>query len=169
MNPNKEIKIEKLTLNFGAGKDQKRLENGVVLLETITGVKPVKTTTSKRIAAWGIRPGLPIGCMITLRGKKAEKLIEQLLTAVDKRLRPKNFSEKGSIAFGIKEYIDIEGVDYNPDIGALGLQVCVTLYRAGYRIKNRRSNKSKVGKKHIINQDDSISYFKEKFKVEVSE
>ena len=78
MNPMQEIRIEKITLNIGAGKDQLKLEKGIKLLKNITGIEPVKTTTSKRIPEWGIRPGLPIGCKITLRKKEAEKLLKRL-------------------------------------------------------------------------------------------
>ena len=48
MNPMKSIKIEKLTLNIGAGKDQNKLEKAKILLKHITGIEPVKTTTQKR-------------------------------------------------------------------------------------------------------------------------
>ncbi|NJL44225.1 MAG: 50S ribosomal protein L5 [Nitrosarchaeum sp.] len=44
-----EVRIEKLTLNFGAGKDQKQLEKGMKLIKQLTGVDPVKTVTNKRV------------------------------------------------------------------------------------------------------------------------
>ena len=66
----KDIRIEKVTLNIGAGKDQAKLEKGMKLIKNITGLSPVKTHSKKRIPEWGIRPGLPIGCKITLRNKK---------------------------------------------------------------------------------------------------
>ncbi len=55
------IKIEKLTLNIGAGKNQDKLDKGVILLKYLTGMNPVKTVTQKRIPGWGLRPGLHIG------------------------------------------------------------------------------------------------------------
>ena len=61
MNKMREIRIEKITLNIGAGKDVGKLEKGVKLLKNITGINPVKTVTQKRIPTWGLRPGLPIG------------------------------------------------------------------------------------------------------------
>src|SRR3989339_312772 len=78
MNPMREVKIEKVTLNVGAGKEQTRLEKGVLLLKGLTGINPVKTFTNKRIPSWGLRPGLPIGCKLTLRKKKAEEIFKQL-------------------------------------------------------------------------------------------
>ena len=56
MNPMKEIRIEKLTLNIGAGKDVELLKKGVKLIKHITGIEPVKTITQKRIPAlWWFR------------------------------------------------------------------------------------------------------------------
>ena len=138
MNPMQEIRIEKLTLNIGAGKDPAKLDKGMTLIKTITGIEPVKTITKKRIAEWGLRPGLPIGCKITLRKQAAHTLIPRLLTAKDNKLTTKNFDEHGMISFGIPEYIDIPGVPYNPSIGVIGLQVCITLEKKGYRIKRRK-------------------------------
>ena len=75
----REIRIEKVTLNIGAGKDQTRLDNGLVLLKNIAGAKPVRTFTNKRLQEWGLRPGLPIGCKVTLRKGKVNELLARLL------------------------------------------------------------------------------------------
>src|SRR3990167_9160323 len=135
MNQNRNIKIEKITLNIGAGKEQGVLEKGMKLLEYITGILPVKTVTQKRIPTWGLRPGLPIGCKITLRKAKAKDVLSRLLHAVDNELAERNFDKEGNIAFGVPECIDIPGIKYNPEIGIMGLECCVTLQRAGFRIK----------------------------------
>ena len=126
-NKMREIRIGKVTLNFGAGKDQALLSKGVELLELITGVPPIKTKTMKRLAAWGLRPGLPIGCKITLRGEKARELLERLVAARENSLGEACFDDCGNISFGIREYIDIPRVKYDPKLGILGLQVSVTL------------------------------------------
>ena len=76
MNSMKKIGIEKITFNIGAGTDQEKLKKGIMLLKNITGVEPVKTISEKRIPSWGVRPGLPVGCKVTLRGKKAEELVQ---------------------------------------------------------------------------------------------
>ena len=70
MNPMQQVRIGKLTLNIGAGKDPSKLEKGLTLIKSITGIEPLKTVTTKRIAEWGLRPGLPIGCKLTLRKKQ---------------------------------------------------------------------------------------------------
>src|SRR3989338_11319190 len=97
----KEIRIEKLTLNIGAGKDQTLLEKGFKLLKSITGMSPIKTVTNKRIPTWGLRPGLPIGCKVTLRGKKAAELLKRLFEAKANKLKEIQFDDYGNIAFGI--------------------------------------------------------------------
>ncbi|MBR9700854.1 50S ribosomal protein L5 [Candidatus Woesearchaeota archaeon] len=168
-NPMRQISVEKVTLNIGAGKDQQLLEKAVKLLKNITGVPPVKTVTRKRIPGWGLRPGLPIGCKITLRGKDAKVLIPRLLSAKDKQLNEKHFDAVGNISFGIPEYIDIEGAQYDPDIGIIGLQACITLTRPGYRVKNRKMRKAKLDKHHIISRKDAMKFMANNFKIKVEE
>jgi len=169
MNKMKTIRIEKVTLNIGAGKDQARLEKGVALLRVIAGSTPIKTTTNKRIQEWGLRPGLPIGCKITLRKIKAAKLLPNLLNAVDNRLNEKQFDENGNIAFGIPEYIEISGVKYDPKIGIMGLQVCITLERPGYRIKKRKILARKIPARHKISKQDAISFMTNSYNTKVVE
>ncbi|MBI4453194.1 50S ribosomal protein L5 [Candidatus Woesearchaeota archaeon] len=169
MNQNRNIKIEKLTLNIGAGKEQAVLEKGVKLLEYITGITPVKTVTQKRIPTWGLRPGLPIGCKLTLRGKDKLDLIKRLLKAKSNQLKKNNFDKEGNISFGILEYIDVPGVKYNPDIGLTGFQVCITLCRNGFRVKNRKIMSCVIPHKHRITQDEAIEFVKKEFGVVVEE
>ena len=127
----REIRIEKLTLNVGAGRDSKLLERSTKLLKYLTGVDPVTTKTTKRLQAWGLRPGLPIGCKITIRDKnKIQELLPRLIDAKDKVLSQKMFDDKGNLSFGIPECIDITDFKYDPDIGIIGLQASVTLTRS---------------------------------------
>lgn len=168
MNVMKNIKIEKITLNIGAGKDQARLEKGIKLIKNITGVAPVKTFGKKRIPEWGIRPGLPIGCKITIRNKKANELLDVMLKAKNNQLRKKCFGN-GTISFGVHEYIDVPGLKYDPDIGVMGFQVCVTLSRPGFRLKKRKVAKKRIPSNHMIKTEESINFIKEKFKTEVEE
>ena len=169
MNSMKNIRIEKITLNIGSGKDQTRLEKSLVLLNAITNATPIKTTTNKRIQEWGLRPGLPIGCKLTLRKERAVQILPRLLDAVDKRLRYKQFDENGNIAFGIREYIDIPGVKYDPKIGIMGLEVCITLERPGYRIKRRRLLVRKIPARHRISKQEAMDFMTQKFKIIIEE
>jgi large subunit ribosomal protein L5 len=165
----KNIKVEKLTFNFGSGKDQKKLEKGMILIKHITGKNPIKTITQKRIPSWGLRPGLPVGCKLTLRGKKVQDLIVRLLKAKKNQLTIKQFDNNGSVAFGIHEYIEIPEVEYEPKIGIMGFEVCITLSRPGFRIKNRKLNKAKIHKNHKISKEEAIEFMKKEFSVEVGE
>ena len=91
MNAMQHPRIEKVTLNVGAGKDQNRLEKGIHVLKMITGINPVKTITSQRIPTWGLRPGLPIGCKLTLRKTKAMEVLKRLLEAKENTLNQSQF------------------------------------------------------------------------------
>lgn len=169
MNPMQQLRIEKVTLNIGAGKDQNKLEKGMILIKAITGIEPVKTVTSKRIPGWGLRPGLPIGCKLTLRKSKAVDILKRLLEAKDKKLKDTQFDEQGNLSFGIHEYIDIPGVAYDPKIGIMGLQVCVSFERPGYRVKRRRLEPKKVPKKHQVQKEEAIKFMQSNFGVNVGD
>jgi len=169
MNSMREIRIEKITLNIGSGKDQTRLDKGINLLQSLTGIKPIKTFAKKRIPGWGLRPGLPIGCKLTLRKDAAVEMLAKLLKAVDNNLKPSQFDISGNIAFGIPEYIDIPGAKYDPSIGIMGLEVCVTLERPGFRIKRRRLRKRKISARHIITKEEAIKFMESKFNIKVGE
>ncbi len=169
MNPMQQLRIEKLTLNIGAGKDQAVLEKGMTVIKSITGIEPQKRITQKRIPSWGLRPGLPVGVRLTLRGKKAEEMLRRTLKAKEFKLRPTHFDNAGSVSFGVPEHIEIEGAKYDPKIGVMGLQVCVTLEKPGFHVKRRRVRASPVGKAHRISRDQSMAFMKEKFGVNVAE
>lgn len=169
MNPMKQVRIEKVTLNIGAGKDQSRLDKGIKLLKNITKIQPIKTFTNKRIPGWGLRPGLPIGCKLTLRKEKAKEMLMRLLEAKDNRLNPSQFDANGNIAFGIPEYIDIPNVKYDPEIGIIGLEVCITLARPGFRLKKRKIKKRKIPARHSISKEEAIEFMKKEFNIKMGE
>lgn len=168
-NEMKDISIEKVTVNFGAGKDQDRLEKGVQLIEMVTGEQPVKTYSDKRIPAWGLRPGLPIGAMITLRGDKAQEVLKRFLVARDEKLPSSCADDHGNVSFGVPEYIDIPDVKYDPNIGVMGLQISVTLTRPGYRVAKRKLKTQKIGKDHKITKEEAQEFFTKSFGVEFVE
>ena len=169
MNSMKQVSMEKVTLNIGAGKDQAKLEKGIKLINSITGRNPVKTFTKKRIQEWGLRPGLPIGCKLTLRKKVALELLKRLFEAKDNTLQVSNLDNEGNISFGINEYIDIPGVKYDPDIGIMGLQVCITLKRSGFRVKSRALKRHAIPRKHRVKREDAIDFMKNMFNLKVGE
>ena len=159
------IYVEKLTLNIGTGKDQVKLEKAEKLLKDLTGIAPVRTVTQKRIAAWGLRPGLPIGCKLTIRKQPALDLIPRLLFAREFKLSEDNFDENGNISFGIPEYIDVKDAKYDPEIGSLGLQCSITLERPGFRIKKRKLLKKTIPMHHRIPRQEAMEFMKNTFNV----
>jgi len=165
INQMKEIMVAKVTLNIGAGKDQSRLEKGIALLKSIADAIPIKTITNKRVQEWGLRPGLPIGCKLTLRKHRAIKILPRLLDAVDNRLNKRQFDNNGNIAFGIHEYINIPQAKYDPKIGIMGLEVCITLERPGYRIKRRRLFTRVVPTRHRISKQEAIDFMTKQFNI----
>jgi len=165
-NPMHEIKIAKVTLNVGAGKNEDLMKRGLKLLGILApGCTPVKTATKRRIPGWGLRPGLAIGCKVTVR-KDAEKLLKRLLAAKENKLKASNFDNSGNLSFGIPEYIDIEGVKYDPELKIMGLEAAITLERFGYRVKKRRIKQTGVGKRQQISKQEAIAFIK-KLGVEV--
>ena len=167
MNKMKDIRIEKITLNMGMGEAGDKLKKATKLLNKISNKKPVLTKSYKRIPTWGLRPGLEIGAKVSVRGKEAKELFERLASAIDKKVKPTSFDNQGNFSFGIKEYIDIPEVEYDPDLGIIGLEVAVTLERAGYRVKKRKYNRAKIGKSHIITKEDSIDYVQNNFGIKI--
>jgi len=161
------ISIEKVTINIGVGQAGEQMEKAKKLIEKLTGQKAIERTTQKRIPTWGVRKGLAIGTKTTLRGKKALEFLEKCLEAVDRKIKSKSFDEFGNFSFGIREYIDLPGVKYDPEIGMFGFDICVTMKKWGYRNAKRKIKKSKIPKKHRITKQEAIDYIKEKLKVEV--
>ncbi len=167
MNSMQEIRVEKITLNIGVGEAGDKLDKAVSLLKEISGAKPVKTKSMKRIPTWNVRPKLVIGTKVTLRGKKAEEVLKRLLKANNNQIHIKKFDDYGNFSFGVKEYINIPGIEYHPEIGIIGLETAVTLERPGFRIKKRVIKKSKIGKSHIITKENAMDFIKNKFNIQI--
>lgn len=164
-NPMREIRIEKVTLNMGCGDDKDKLKRAEKLLQMISGQKPIITRTRKR-TTFGMPQKKPIGVKVTLRKERAEKFLKDVLLAVDNELKEKQINP-GNFSIGIKEYIDLPNVEYDPDVGILGLDVSVTLERPGFRVKRRHIRKTNIGKKHIISKEETIDWLKKKFEVRI--
>lgn len=158
-NKMREIKIEKVVLHVGGIDD--KLEKNAKLIEILTGRKTAKMKTRKRIPALNVRPKLDVGAVITIR-RNFEPLLKKLLIAVDNKIRKKQISEN-TFSFGIKEYIEIPGLEYQRDIGITGFDVTITFKRAGKRIQLRRIRKKPLPKRQRISPQEIIKYMEEKF------
>lgn len=165
MNVMRTICVEKVTVNIGVGSPGEQLDFAKQLLNRLTDRKPVETQARRREPVFKLRPGLAIGAKVTLRGKDALTFLDKALTA-RKRMLPRScFDSQGNFSFGIAEYIDFPGAKYDPRIGMLGFDVCVSLVRPGRRVTLRRLRKSKVGKHHHISSEDAREFVQEKFSV----
>jgi len=161
------LRVEKVTVNIGAGKSGEPLEKAKKVLMQITEQKPSSRKARRTIKDWGVRKGEPIGCMVSLRREGAKEFLKRALQAVGNRLRESSFDDLGNISFGIKEHIEIPGTKYIPELGIFGMNVTVTLERPGYRVKRRALRPSKIGKRHLITRDEAKRFIVENFGAQV--
>jgi large subunit ribosomal protein L5 len=166
-NPMLKPRIEKVTVNMSVGQSGKPLEQAATILQQLTNQKPSRRQAKKTIREFGIRKGESIACLVTLRNKKAEEFLRKALQAVENKLSKYCFDRQGNFSFGIKEHIDIPGTKYVPDLGIHGMDISVSLGRAGYRVKRRHRVKSRVGKDHLLTADEAVLFIKDEFDVEI--
>ncbi len=160
-------RIEKVVVNLNLGKSGEPLEKASNVLKELTGQKPVKRQAKKTIRDFGLRKGESIACVVTLRKQVALDFLRKVLPVIENKISRSSFDRQGNFAFGIKEHIEIAGVKYEPDIGIFGMDVCVSVNRPGYRVKNRRKKKAHVGSKHLLTPDDSVVFIRQTLGVEV--
>mgnify|MGYP001592758060 CR=1 FL=1 len=156
----KEISIEKVVLSVGGTGDN--LEKGVKLLKMLTGRKPAKMESRKRIPSLGVRPRLEVGAVVTLR-KNIDDVLKKMLATKDNTLRKSQISPN-NFSFGVKEYIEIPGTEYQRDIGIRGLDVTVVFKRPGRRVKLRKIKEGKIPKRNEISKEEIIKFMEDKFK-----
>jgi large subunit ribosomal protein L11e len=158
----KDIKISKVVVNCCVGESNDRLTNAAKVLENLAIQTPVFSKSRLTIRAWGIRRNEKIACHYTLRGEKAQILLERGLKAKEYEIHAKNFSNTGNFGFGINEHIDL-GVSFDTSTGIFGLDFFVVLKRTGNRVSKRKRCKNKIGSKQIIKKEDAIQWFQETY------
>merc|ERR1712234_23618 len=158
----KDICIKKLCLNICVGESGDRLVRAGKVLEALTGQTPVFSKARYTVRSFGIRRNEKIAVHCTVRGPKAEEILEKGLKVKEYELRQGNFSATGNFGFGIAEHIDL-GIKYDPSIGIYGMDFYVVLARPGYNVAYRRRKKSKVGFKHKITKIESQKWFQSKY------
>lgn len=160
-------KIEKVVVNINVGKSGEPLEKASKVLKGLTNQTPVKKKAKSTIRDFGIRKGEPIACVVTLRKQRAVDFLKKVLPVVDNKISRASFDKQGNFAFGIKEHIEIAGVKYDPDVGIFGMDICVSMSRLGYRVKNRRKRKAQVGSKHVLTPEEAVVFAKQTLGVEI--
>jgi len=155
------IKIEKISLSVGGIGDE--LEKGYKLLQIISGKKPAKMKSKKRIPSLGVRPRLEVGAVVTIR-KNLDVFLKKVLVAVNNTIKKKQVSEN-TFSFGIHEYIEIPGMEYQRELGIRGLDVTITFKRAGHRVKIKKIKRGKIPKRQIITKEEIIKFMEENFQV----
>ncbi len=130
-------KITKITLNMGVGdavakKDKNLIPNARGDLEMIAGQKAVVTKAKRAIAAFKIREGFEIGCMVTLRRDRMYEFLDRLISIAIPRIRDfrglsaKSFDGRGNYSFGVKEQIVFPEINYDSVDVIRGLDITIT-------------------------------------------
>ena len=161
----RDITVEKIVLNIGCGITLKP-ETAKTVLERLTGKTAIIIHSHKR-STFNVPQGRPIGCKVTIRND-IDTFLNRLFEAKERKLSPSSFDRQGNFAFGVKEYIDVPDMEYDPKIGIIGMDVCITLQRKGYSIKRKKVSR-KVGKGHLINRDDAIEFIKKTYSIQITE
>jgi len=126
-------RILKIVLNMGVGQavnDKKILEKALVDMEKIAGQKPVLTRAKNSVAGFKIRKGYPIGCKVTLRGRRMYEFLDRLISIALPRVRdfrglsPK-FDGRGNYNLGVKEQIIFPEIDYDKIDVIRGLNISI--------------------------------------------
>ena len=127
-------RLEKIVLNMGLGEaiqNIKILDSATEELKAIAGQKPVVTRAKKSIAAFKLREGMPIGCMVTLRHQRMYDFYYKLVNIALARVRDfrgvtaKAFDGRGNYSLGIKELIIFPEIDYDKIDKIKGLNISI--------------------------------------------
>lgn len=133
-NPMQIPRIEKIVLNMGLGDaihNIKIIDSAVDELRLIAGQQPVVTRAKKSIAAFKLREGMPIGCMVTLRKDRMYDFLDKLINAALPRVRDfrgisgKAFDGVGNYSLGIKEQLIFPEIDYDKIDKIKGLNISI--------------------------------------------
>jgi large subunit ribosomal protein L5 len=128
-------RITKITINMGVGdavNDKKNIDAAVADMTRIAGQKPVVTKTRKAIANFKVRQGLPIGCMVTLRGERMYEFLDRLITIAFPRVRDfrgvsgRAFDGRGNYSIGLKEQIIFPEIEYDKIDKLRGMNISIT-------------------------------------------
>jgi len=127
-------KLEKIVINMGMGEaiqNAKALDAAVAELTAISGQKPVVTKARRSISNFKLRQGMPIGCMVTLRGQRMYEFLDRLMNVALPRVRDfrgasdKSFDGRGNYALGVREQIIFPEIDLDKIDKVRGMTVSI--------------------------------------------
>lgn len=126
--------IKKVVINMGVGdatSDAKAIDAALGDMTTIVGQKPVVTKAKKSIAAFKVRAGAPIGCMVTLRGQRMYDFLDKLFNISLPRIRdfkgvsPKSFDGRGNYTLGVRDQLIFPEINYDKVDKVRGMDIVI--------------------------------------------
>jgi len=160
--PMRQIYIEKLIVNICVGESGDKLTKAGRVLKELTDQEPVFSVARLTVRTFGIRRNEKIAAHVTVRGPKAEEILDKGLQVHEYELKDTNFSTTGNFGFGIQEHIDL-GLKYDPSVGIYGMDFYVVLGRPGFRVSRKKRACSRVGVTHRITKEFAKKWFTTKF------
>jgi large subunit ribosomal protein L5 len=133
-NPMQVPGVHKVVVNIGMGEviqNAKAMDAAVADLAAITGQRPVITRAKRSVAAFKLREGMQIGCMVTLRGNNMYLFLDKLLNVALPRLRdfqgvsPEAFDGRGNYTLGLREQLVFPEIDYDKVDKVRGMEVSI--------------------------------------------
>ncbi len=133
-NPMQVPSVYKVVVNIGMGEaiqNAKAMDAAVSDLASITGQRPVITRAKRSVAAFKLREGMQIGCMVTLRGDRMYYFLDKLINVALPRLRdfqgvsPEAFDGRGNYTLGLREQLVFPEIDYDKVDKVRGMEVSI--------------------------------------------
>lgn len=126
--------VVKVVINIGMGEaiqNSKAMDNAVRDVADITGQHPIVTRARRSVAAFKLREGMAIGCMVTVRGQRMYDFLDKLLNVALPRLRdfqgvtPDAFDGRGNYTLGIREQLVFPEIDYDKVDKVRGMEITI--------------------------------------------